>query len=233
MSMNEDEWRPFLGFPDKGRKLLKAIARKQDRVWFAAHKDEYRELWHAPMEALLRTLAERLGAEFPATQEAPPKVFRLYRDTRFGADKTPFKSHVAGTLRLSTEPDEGAMLYLHLGVEEDVAGAGRWMMSPAGLNAYRSAVADEETGPQLAKLANGLVRKGFELYSHESLKRVPKPYAPDHPRGDLLRRKGLSVGFPAWPKGLETTPRFPKWIVDRLLQAAPLIRSLDDAMTRA
>ena len=67
------------------------------------------------------------------------------------------------------------------------------MFEGAGLTRYRDAVASEVSGPALARIIATLERRGFEL-GGESLKSAPRGYAVDHPRIELLRRKGLHAG---------------------------------------
>jgi uncharacterized protein (TIGR02453 family) len=217
----------FQGFPRSAFSFLAELSRRQDRDWFRAHKDEYIALWQRPMESLLETLAAQLSRLYPGVNEAPWKVFRIYTDTRFAPKRAPFKNHVAGTLPLGVPPGEGSMLYVHLGLDENIVAAGRWMMEPEQLSRLRDAIADDETGAPFARAVKAAVSKGFELYSFEQLKRVPSPYPKDHPRADLLKRKGLSFGFPSFKRSDAASPQFASSIVKHAKTLAPIIRQLD------
>ncbi len=219
--------RPFEGFPKGGFAFLKEVDRRQDRVWFAQHKDEYQTLWHQPMQALLDALAKDLGKAFPSVKEAPAKVFRIYNDTRFHKDKPPLKTHVAGMLPIGVPPGQGSGLYVHFGLDETIVAAGRWMMEPDELSRFRDAVAQDKSGKPFARELAALTRKGFELHSHGMLKRVPAPFPADHPRADLLRRKGLSFGFPTLPRSLVGKPALVPWIVRHARSAAKVLYALD------
>lgn len=215
---------PFNGFKDPGRELLKDLARRQDRAWFAQHKADFEAAWLSPMEALLNVLAERLREVLPNIASGRAKVFRIYRDTRFSSDKSPYKDHVAGALGHEGAP---AMFYVHLGLDEDVVAIGRWMIEPDALTRLRAKIADQKTGAPFAKEIAAAQEKGFVLHSHGMLKRVPAPYAADHPRGDLLKRKGISFGFPPWPRALESKAPLVDWIVEQSRHIAPAVRRLE------
>src|SRR5437762_1849761 len=90
----------FAGFSDTRAKFFRELAKHQDRTWFKAHQAEYERLWHEPMQALLEELHARLDPLFRKPRLAPPKIFRLQRDIRFSADKSPYKTHIAGVLHL-------------------------------------------------------------------------------------------------------------------------------------
>src|SRR5687767_7130820 len=100
----------FQGFPRGGFAFLEEVKKRQDRDWFKANKERYAELWQRPMEALLDTLAAQLSNTFPAVNEAPWKVFRIYNDTRFSPKKEPFKTHVAGRLPIDRPAGESGGL---------------------------------------------------------------------------------------------------------------------------
>jgi uncharacterized protein (DUF2461 family) len=117
-------------------------------------------------------------------------------------------------------------LYMHVGEPRSFAAAGHYMMGPRSLERYRAAVADDKRGKELTKLLAALTKKGFVVRSHDSYKRVPEGYDPEHPRADHLLRKGLTVGFPELPKGILTSPKLGRWIVSQAKAAAPLVEWL-------
>jgi uncharacterized protein (TIGR02453 family) len=94
--------------------FLRALKRNNDREWFRARKTEYEQHVRAPMVALLARLACDLPA-FAPDLVAEPRVslFRIYRDTRFSADKRPLKTQVAAHLpSRKFAKGEGAGLYV-------------------------------------------------------------------------------------------------------------------------
>jgi uncharacterized protein (TIGR02453 family) len=220
----------FTGFPPGGFDFFMELQARQSREWFKANKQRYEELWVRPLEALMADLGHRLHDVFPEMSEAPRHVFRIQRDTRFSADKSPYKTHVAAHMRLrpSAEADWSVPgLYIHFGLDDSMAAVGRWGMDKDALLLFRQAVDDERKGGELKKTVDRLTAGGFHVSSHESLKRVPPPYPQDHPRGDLLKLKGLAVSVQDLPEDLMPTPRFAEWLSDRVRQAAPVAHWLE------
>ena len=117
-------------------------------------------------------------------------------------------------------------LYFHVGATEIFGASGHYMMEPESLARFRAAVADDKRGKELEKLLASLAKKGFEADSHDRLKRVPKGFDPEHPRAELLKAKGLTVGFPDVPAGLLAKPGLVKWLADSCKTAAPLVEWL-------
>ena len=218
----------FRGFPKGGAAFFAQLAKKQDRDWFKANKERYETLWQQPMEALLATVAPKLARTFPDVADAKPKVMRIYRDTRFSKDKSPFKTNIGATLPFSSAPAAPA-LYVHGSAEKQFAGFGVWHMEPDVLARFREAVADAG-GAALAKELAKLHAKGFELLEHEPLKRVPAPYPADHPRGALLKLRGFGLSYPKVPAGLTATPKYADWIVAQSKAASKVIDWLETAL---
>lgn len=201
----------FTGFPKGGDRFFQELASEMSREWFAAHKAEYEQLWLRPMEALLDDIRAKLRLK-----EA--KVFRIHRDVRFGKDKTPYKTHIAGVIMTGKGP---AALYVSLGSEE-FSGAGSWMWEPEQLVRWRKALLDKKKGGEIAKIVKAARARKWEVGGHDELVRVPRGFPPDHPLADLARMKGLTVGFPDIPKGLIYKRGLVDWLAERAKQAAPM-----------
>lgn len=190
----------FTGWPVEAVEFYEGLAADNTKSYWHAHKFVYEQSVRAPMEALL---AELGGG----------KVFRPYRDTRFSKDKSPYKTSCdAHTDRC----------YLSLSAEGLFVGSGLYMPSPEQLARFRAAVADDRSGPELEALAAALRAAGYDVGAHEVLKTAPRGYPKDHPRVDLLRHKGLTIGT-SWPVGAWLgTPRPKDRIVAFLAAAEPL-----------
>jgi uncharacterized protein (TIGR02453 family) len=216
----------FAGFADTQGKFFKALAKKNERAWFLAHKTEFEDGWNAPMKALLGELREKIDAAYRRAELDQPKVFRIFRDVRFSKDKSPYKTHIGGYIPLARSgkkaTDLPMAIYFHVGAGETFAAAGHYMMEKESLARFRAAVADER-GKELMKILAALAKKGFPVRAHERSKRVPKGFSPDHPRAELLTYKGLIVGFPPVPKAILTSPKLVKWLADGCKVSAPLV----------
>lgn len=227
----------FAGFPDAKGRFFQQLAKNQDRDWFLAHKEEYQRDFEAPLKALLIEVAEAAQPAYP-TPLAPPKIFRIQRDVRFSADKTPYKTHIGGVLYLDMglgQMEAPSPLYVQIGSDKSrterhagsFCAAGQYTMSPPQLESFRDAVAGD-AGIALAKAISKLVKAGYEITSFESLKKVPRGYDPEHPRADLLKLKGLIVNFPAIPSETYQTPALAKTLTSHAKTVAPVIRWLTD-----
>jgi uncharacterized protein (TIGR02453 family) len=219
----------FSGFADAQASFFRKLAQNQRREWFEAHRDEFEQGWRDPMQELLAEVAGKLDPAFKHCDLDPPKLFRIFRDVRFSADKSPYKTHIGGvipTRRAGKLTEVPIALYFHVGEPRSFAAAGHYMMDSHSLQRFRTAVADEQTGPGLEKLLRALAKKGYSIDSHDTYKRVPKGYAADHRRAEHLKRKGLTVSFPEMPKGLLASPELVAWLVKHAKAAVPLVEWL-------
>jgi len=216
----------FAGFPRTGFGFLQELGLEMNREWFEANKDRYRTEWVEPLGALLGDVAARLAKPFAKVKLGEPKVFRIHRDTRFSKDKSPYKTHVAGMIPVGKrKPGEGgcAALYLHLGLDEEFVGVGTYFFEPGQLARWRRLVAADKSGKPLVATIAKLRKAGYEVGGYDDYKKVPKGFAPDHPRADLLKMKGLTAGFPSIPRGLVHERGLVDWLVEHGTATAPLV----------
>lgn len=216
----------FEGFPRSAMGFWHELSVEMNKAWFDENKARYHAEWVAPMTALLTAVSTHLAPTYRGRVLHPPKILRIYRDVRFAKDKTPYKTWIGGAVAVGGEggkPQDGVVaIYAHFGLEDEFVGAGQYVFADAALLRYRKAVADPGTGPAIGKLVAGLTTAGYGLEASETSVRVPKPYAAEHPRAGLLRRKGLTVSFPAIPRGLLHEPRLVDWLVTHCKAAAPV-----------
>jgi uncharacterized protein (TIGR02453 family) len=220
----------FRGFADDDARFFKKLAKNMSREWFHDHKEEYEQGWAAPMKALLEEVRSAIDASYERVDLGAPKVFRINRDVRFSKDKTPYKTTVSGVLavaRAAKATEAPAALYVQVGTEI-ICASGLYAMDATALERYRAAVADDRRGVELTRILARLARAGFDLehMGEGSLKRVPKGFDPEHPRAELLKRKGLGVLYPALPKELLTSPKLVKWLLEPVKKTVPLVEWL-------
>jgi len=177
---------PFLGFPET-MGFLRQLRANNDRAWFNAHKADYERAYKAPAEAFTAEIRPRLEALAGVPLGA--KVFRIHRDVRFSKNKAPYNTHLHigfQAQRVGGEPHRRGGFYFGLDADKLTVGVGAFDFGAADLERYRRVVAGDG---ELAELLAALEARQDE----PELKRVPAPYPADHPRGELLRRKGLNV----------------------------------------
>jgi uncharacterized protein (TIGR02453 family) len=222
----------FDGFADSKLSFFRALAKHQDREWFATRKGEYEEGWQSPMLALLTEARAKLDRVYKHCELAEPKVMRIYRDVRFAKDKAPYKTWIGGGVSVARSaklPEAPAALYMHVGLEDGrprcFGASGIYGMMPDALARYRTALLDDQKGREIATLVAKLEKKGFRVGAMETTKKVPRGVDPEHPRAELLKKKGLIVSFEA-PLASVTKRAFLDWAVERAQAAAPLVEWL-------
>ncbi|MEM8696373.1 MAG: DUF2461 domain-containing protein [Pseudomonadota bacterium] len=175
-------------FPKETVTFLRALKKNNDRQWFTANKDRYERFVKEPAEIF----AELMIVELEQLTGEPhkPKIFRIYRDVRFSKDKTPYNSHIHMTF-FPVGGKAGVGWFFGLNTDEVTLGGGVFRFEKDALDTYRKRVAGPD-GEELAETLDGLFAKGGRI-NDPPLKRVPKPYEQDHPRAELLKRKGLAV----------------------------------------
>jgi uncharacterized protein (TIGR02453 family) len=174
--------------------FLRELKRNNDREWFNANKDRYERELKEPALAFVEDLGYRLPAVAPHLTADKRSLFRIYRDTRFSKDKTPYKTHVGIYFRhaRSAEADTTG-LYLHLEPGHVFLGAGIWHPASPALKRIRDALVHRPEGWRAAVAA---VEPDWKLADGESLKRAPAGYRPDDPLIEDIKRKSFSIVSP-------------------------------------
>jgi len=199
----------FAGWPEAALDFYEDLEHDNSKAFWTAHKDTYTTQVLGPMTELV----EELGADF-----GDFKVFRPYRDVRFSADKTPYKTHI------------GAMIgtgYVQLSAKGLAAGNGMYQLAPDQLERYRQSVAHDLTGNELQRRLDAIAGEGIDVHGHDALKTAPRGYPADHPRVELLKYKGL-IAWQEWPvEPWLSTPAAKDRIRDFLTATQPLTDWLD------
>ncbi|HEX7544033.1 MAG TPA: DUF2461 domain-containing protein [Candidatus Limnocylindrales bacterium] len=183
---------PFTGFSRDAIQFLADLTVHNERSWFQPRKAEYEHLLKEPLEALCLTLATRFEAAGLPLRADSRSPFRIYRDVRFSADKSPYKTHVSASFPWTGEGG-GVGAYFHFQPGEVFAGGGMWHPEPAQLAAWRHAI-DVDLGTVRAVLDAPEFVATFGEISGDRLKRVPTGFAADHPGAELLKLKDVTFG---------------------------------------
>jgi len=206
----------FTGFPSAAFEFYDGLEADNSRAYWQANKSTFESAVRGPMAALLAGLPE---------QYHPFHVFRPSRDVRFSADKSPYKTiHGAGS-----ETADGSVHYLHVSSAGLLVASGMYMLAPDQLARFRSAVAADDTGPQLEQLISGLRRARIEVASghDEPLKTAPRAYPRDHPRIDLLRWKGCLASTEISGATVLRSSRLRQRVLDLWHRTEPLVGWLE------
>lgn len=191
--------------------FLKDVTANNNRDWFQAHKERYHNEYLPPIQAFIETVGPHLREISPGLQADPRpnggSMMRIYRDTRFSKDKTPYKTWLGvtfweGTGKKTEMPgfhfymdNTGAHIYGHQhSFPRDV------------LPKFRRSIDNAGFGPQFQAALDTVAACGDYEIGGEQYKRVPNDYDPEHPRGDQLRYKGIYAKSPVIPVEKLTSP---------------------------
>jgi uncharacterized protein (TIGR02453 family) len=182
----------FEGFPDKCIPYLKQLAKNNDRAWFNEHKARYEECVRHPALSFIAAMGPELARLSPHFRAIPKKVggslMRVYRDTRFANDKTPFKTNVGIHFRHELGADVHAPgFYVHIEPGDCFLGAGIWHPEPPVLAQIRNFILDNPKAWKEATQARAFARD-WTLVG-EALTRPPRGFDPAHPLIADLKRK--------------------------------------------
>ncbi len=169
----------FTGFPPEAVAFYQRLELDNTKDFWTANTDTYLSCVKEPMQALLAALADEFGE---------PKLFRPYRDVRFSADKSPYKTHQGGYVATAS----GMGWYVQVSATGLFVAGGWYAASSDQVARYRAAVDDGKAGSTLSDVLGRLSRTGFEV-GGEQLKSRPRGIAADHPRLELLRHRTLTA----------------------------------------
>lgn len=172
--------------------FLAELRDNNDRAWFAENKERYREA-----ERIFGEFGERVIAllgEFDsevAGLALKDCTYRIYRDTRFSKDKTPYKTHIGLYVCPAGKKSGNAGYYFHLEPGNCLIDAGVYMPEPVVLKSVRDEIFDN--GAQLVEAIEQA--RGFSLVEENSLKRLPVGYPPSE-WDNILKLKELHIQKP-------------------------------------
>jgi uncharacterized protein (TIGR02453 family) len=221
----------FTGFRPEALQFLSDLAEHNDRAWFQPRKAEYERLLKEPLEELVTALDKRFEARgIPLRADPRRSIFRIYRDTRFSKDKSPYKTNVGASIPWVEGADGGDVVhgngaYVHIQPGNAFAGGGMWMMEKGTLDAMRTAIVEDSDRVVAAVEDPAFLATFGPVRCHESLKRVPPGYPADHPLADMLRFKDLTFGRSLTDEEV-LSPQLPDVLVADFTTAVPVFRFL-------
>lgn len=201
----------FAGWSRAAADFYLGLEADNSKTYWTENKTAYEDEVLAPMHELLEQLAGEFGES---------KVFRPYRDVRFSADKSPYKTHIGAVLERG---------YVQFSASGLGVAAGYHVMAPDQLDRFRQAIADDDSGQALVDAIAEVEQHGIALTSGETLKTAPRGYPKDHPRVELLRRKSLAT-WKEWPAGTPwiASNAAATHVVDALRASRPVTAWLDE-----
>lgn len=157
--------------------FLKDLNKNNNRDWFKSNKKRYEEEVKIPFQSFVEemiTEIEKFDSEINATVKK--SIFRIYRDTRFSKDKTPYKTHISAAFATKgkTNPNDPGY-YFHLEPGRLMIGGGAYFMDKGGLQALRESIQNDTKGFQKV-IENKNFVKHFKAIQGEANKRIPKEF---------------------------------------------------------
>lgn len=218
----------FGGFKREAIQFLADLAGNNDRGWFQPRKADYERLLKEPMEELCVALSEAFATRKVPLEADPKKsVFRIYRDTRFSKDKSPYKTHMAASFPLvgAKKQLHGDGAYFHFQPGEMYMGGGMWHAEKERLDAFRAAVLKKPDKVRAAFEDAGFKKVFGEVHTEDALKRVPAGYPPDHEMADMFRWKDVIFGK-RLSDAQVLSKKLPETLADGYSAAMPVLRFL-------
>ena len=218
----------FNGFQPETYVFLEELKANNTRDWFAANKSRYESHVLDPALDFIDAMAEpltKISTQFVASsRRSGGSLMRVYRDTRFGNNKTPYKTNIGIQFRHRLAKDVHAPgFYVHVATDGVFLGVGSWRPDSAALARIREAVA-ENSDAWVKTRDQRKFRGAFKLVG-ECLKTAPRGFAKDHPMLEDLRRKDF-LGVHDMPANAPLNPQFVAAASQRFADAEPFMRFL-------
>lgn len=223
----------FKGFKPGIFKFIKDLKVNNKREWFTENKERYHSDVVEPLLQFMDALQPGLKKIAPhilvKSKAHNGSMFRIYRDTRFSKNKSPYKEHAACQFRHELGRDAHAPgFYFHLEPGEVFFGGGVWMAHPDNLHKIRQSICDNPRAWSNIK-NNKKLKQYFENgIAGEALKRPPRGFDKEHQHIEDLKRKSF-VLMRHVPVKTAKSPEIVKEVLDTYKAAMPLLRFLGDA----
>jgi uncharacterized protein (TIGR02453 family) len=219
----------FTGFPAATFEFLDELERNNNRDWFGANKARYEAGVREPALDFITTMGPELAKISEHFVALPKKVggslMRVYRDTRFSKDKTPYKTNIGIQFRHERGKDVHAPgYYLHIDNETCFLGVGLWRPDAEGLAGIRQRIVERPNDWKKARDARAF-KSAFELGGGESLKRPPRGFSEDSPHMEDLKRKDFIAVVNFAAKDTESRD-FVKQVASTFRKATPFMTFL-------
>lgn len=211
--------------------FLVDLAAHNDRAWFKAHRWRYDRHVKEPLLQLIRDFEgplHRISPHYHAVPKVGGSLFRIYRDTRFSKDKSPYKTHAGVHFRHAAGRGAHAPgFYLHLESQSCFAAAGIWGPDTRTLTAIRRAIVDDP--PRWRAIRDALGGPMHLSTDDERLKRMPRGFSKDLPCAADLRRKHFIASRPLSEEEV-LDAHLPEILEASFRQGAPLMQFITGAL---
>ena len=194
--------------------FFQGLARRNTRPWFHAHKADYQRHVKEPFTEFVGEMIERLAAVDPHMRCEPREaIFRIARDTRFSADKTPYKTLVSAVIAPDGRKTRAPAFYFQLGIDGLGVAAGLYQPDRDQLYHVREAIRDD--GASITRvLRDRTFRRVWGQLQGERNVRLPAEFSEAARRFPLLYHKQ----FYCWVEYAGTKPVLRRDLADFLMR---------------
>jgi len=212
--------------------FLDELAANNNRAWFEENKSRYESLVREPafdfieaMEPALKSFAPNFRAE---ARKVGGSLMRVFRDTRFSRDKTPYKTNIGIQFRHALGKDIHAPgFYVHIANDECFFAVGCWHPEPDALGKLRDLIA-QKPDKWFAARDDKKFTSQWELWG-DRLIRPPRGYDVNHPAIEDIKRKDFAAIAPLSIK--EVTGKSLVTLAEKRFAASvPFMKFLCDAL---
>lgn len=209
--------------------FLNQLRENNNREWFQENRTIY-EAALANVKDYITALIAELSVFDPHINtdiQTGRCLFRIYRDTRFSKDKTPYKTWFAAGISIDGRKLDGPEYYLHIEPEKHFFAAGYWRPEKAHLNAIR-----QEIDYSYQEMTDALAQGGWtvdDLSAEDKLKRAPAGYSEDHPHIDVLKRKSFIL-YQSFTDAEITGTKSLQKVIDTAKRILPFKRFIHQAL---
>ena len=223
----------FQGFSPKALSFFRQLEKNNSRDWFTPRKEQYQELIGQPMTQVVELLNDELR-KVAVEYVTPPKkaLYRLYRDTRFSKDKTPYKTHQGATFHHQRfGKNNAAGLYFSISHKEVEVAGGMYMPGEDEWQAVREAWINDLKGFERIVQDKKLLKVMGNPHRQQPT-RVPKGFDPVSPAAHYLRYKQFYF-YTMLKADLATSPRLVREVATRFKLLLPVVNYLNGVALKA
>jgi uncharacterized protein (TIGR02453 family) len=211
--------------------FLNTLKVNNNREWFQENKKQY-EAARKEVENFIGEMITAISAIDPSVQTPALKdcMFRIFRDVRFGADKSPYKTNFGGFIARGGRKSNFPGYYFHFEPSECMLAGGVYQPQPDTLKLLRN-----EVYYHSAELKEIMEKPGFKKYfaqlgDFDKMKKAPKDYPADFPDVDLLKYRSYIVSQ-QFPDKLVSSDNYRKQVLDMVKELQPFMAFLNRAIS--
>jgi uncharacterized protein (TIGR02453 family) len=173
--------------------FLTELNENNNREWFNANRDRYESCRDKMllMTEIFISEIRKFDGDIPV-MDPRECLFRIYRDIRFSADKSPYKTHFGSFIARGGHKSTRAGYYFHVQPDDSFLSGGIYMPQPDVLKALRTGISDHSE-ELLSIINNPGFKKYFSTLEGEKLKTPPKGFSADCQCIELLKHKSYFI----------------------------------------